>query len=146
MQSLVIRALGGLVVTGVSLSVVATPAAAAESSTFRLAASGAVGYGTYDRMMGIPERPVPPIRIAGTLVGRSLFRCAVVQVAGNGPADGIEWRTIGMQCGRGRTDFRIQTSYLFGGAKPPVRLCSGWTKSQAERGRRCDTHRPPADR
>ena len=146
MRSLVLRTLGSLVAAGVGLGVAAAPAAAADDATFRLATGGFVGHGTYHHMMSIPERPVPPIHIAGTLAGRSLFRCAVVQVARSGPADGIEWRTLGRQCGPGRTTFRTQTSYLFRGVQPPVRLCTGWTVSQAEQGRRCDQYRPPADR
>lgn len=146
MQSLALRTLGAVVAAGLGLSVAAVPAAAAESSRFRLVAGGAVAHGTYHRMMSVPERPVPPFSIAGSLVGRHPLRCAVVQVAGSGPADGLEWRTVGKQCGRGRTGFRVQTSYLFRGVKPPVRLCAGWTMVQAERGRRCDVYRPPTDR
>ncbi|MGK5685453.1 hypothetical protein [Actinoplanes sp. URMC 104] len=146
MRSFVSRTLGGLVAAAVGLGVAATPAAAATSTSFRLVADGVVGYGTYEHMMGSPERPVPPIRIAGTLVGRSPLRCAVIQVARSGPADGLEWRTFGRHCGRGRTDVRVQTSYLFRGVQPPVRLCAGWSVAQAERARRCDQFRPPADR
>ncbi len=146
MRSFLIRTLGGVVAAGVGLSVAAAPAAAAEATTFRLVAGGVVGYGTYEHMMSIPERPVPPIRITGTLAGRGLFRCAVIQVARSGPADGLEWHTFGRHCGRGRTGVKVQTSYLFRGVQPPVRLCAGWTASQAERGRRCDVYRPPADR
>jgi hypothetical protein len=146
MRSLVLRTLGGLVAAGVGLGVAATPAAAAENSTFRLAAGGVVGYGTYRHMMSNPERPVPPIQIAGTLVGRSPARCAVAQVAYSGPADGIEWRTFSTLCGSGRTSFRIQASYLFRGVQPPVRLCAGRTPAQAERGRQCDQFRPPTTR
>nr|WP_296065366.1 hypothetical protein [uncultured Actinoplanes sp.] len=144
MRSLVLRTLGGLVAAGVGLGVAAAPAAA-DTTTFRLATGGVVGYGTYRHVMSVPERPVPPIRIAATLVGHDPVRCAVIQVARSGPADGIEWHTFGGHCGRGRAGFRIQTSYLFRGVRPPVRLCVGWTASLAQRGRQCDLYRPPAD-
>ena len=146
MRSLVFRALGGLVIAGIGLGVAATPAAAGDTTTFRLVTRGAVGYGTYEHRVSVPDRPVAPIRITGTLAGRGVFRCAVMQVARSGPADGIEWRTFGRHCGPGRTGFRVQASYLFRGVKPAVRLCSGRTVSQAERGRRCDLYQPPADR
>jgi hypothetical protein len=145
-RSLVLRTLGGLVAAGVSLGVAAAPAAADDTTTFRLVAGGVAGYGKYEHMSSNPEQPTAPIRIAGTLVGRSPFRCAVIQIARSGPADGIEWRTFGRHCGRGRTGVRVQTSYLFRGVKPPVRLCAGRTIHQAERGRQCDQYRPPADR
>ena len=145
MRSLVLRTLGGLAAAGIALGAAAAPAAAADTATFRLATAGAAGYGTYERMMSLPEQPVPPFRITGTLVGRSWFRCAVIQVGRSGPADGLEWRTVGRQCGPGRTSFRAQASYLFRGVQPPVRLCSGWTTAQAERGRQCDVYQPAVD-
>ncbi|MEV4345839.1 hypothetical protein AB0J83_15315 [Actinoplanes sp. NPDC049596] len=146
MRSYFLRALGALTAAGVALVAVPTPAAAADPTTFRLGAGGFVSHGTYAHMMSIPEQPVPPIRITGTLSGRHWLRCAVLQVARSGPADGLEWQTYAHQCGRGRTDFRIQASYLFRGVNPPVRLCTGWTLTQAQRGRSCDLYRPPADR
>ncbi|MEU4242060.1 hypothetical protein [Actinoplanes sp. NPDC026619] len=139
MRSFMLAALAA----GVGLGVVATPAAAAETTTFRLVSDGFIGTGTYEHS---PAGPGAPIRISGALAGRGLFRCAVVQVARSGPADGVEWQTFGRQCGPGRTRVRVEASYLFRGVKPPVRLCAGWTASQAERGGRCDTYRPPADR
>jgi hypothetical protein len=144
-RSLVLRTLGCLATAAVGLGVAAAPAAAAETSTFRLVAGGAVGYGTYEHRESTAEQPVPPFRITGTLVGLSRYRCAAIQVARSGPADGVEWRTFGSHCGRGRTTFRVQTSYLFRGVKPLVRLCAGRTTSQAEHARHCDTYRPPAD-
>ncbi|MBM2615997.1 hypothetical protein JIG36_10560 [Actinoplanes sp. LDG1-06] len=145
MRSLVHRALGGVVAAGIGLGVAAAPAAAATTTNFRLSTSGVVGHGTYAQMMSNPERPVPPFRITGTLVGHSPFRCAVIQVARSGPTDGVEWDTFGRQCGPGRTNVRVQTSYLFRGVKPPVRLCGGWTVAQAARGTQCDLFRPPAE-
>ncbi len=130
---------------GLGLGIAAAPAAAAPTSTFRLTAGGVAAHGTYRHMMGNPERPVPPFRITGTLAGRSLFGCAVIQVGRSGPADGLEWRTFGRHCGPGRTQVRVEASYLFRGVKPPVRLCAGRTPAQAERGRDCDEYRPAAD-
>ena len=146
MRSLVLRTLGGVVAAGLGLGVAATPAAAAGTTTFRLVTGGVVGYGTYELVRSVPEQPAPPIRIAATLVGRSLLHCAVMQVARSGPADGIEWQTFGRHCGLGRAAFRVQASYLFRGVKPPVRLCVGWTAPQAERGRQCDQYQPPTER
>jgi len=146
-RSLICRTLAGLVAVGVGLGVAAAPAAAAaETTKFRLTTGSVVANGTYERVAGPPEQPVPSFRIAGTLVGRSLFRfrCAVLQVARSGPADGVEWQTFGKHCGPGRTSFQVQASALFGGGTPPVRLCAGWSASQAERGRKCELYRPPA--
>jgi len=70
----------------------------------------------------------------------------VIQVGRSGPADGLEWQTFGRHCGPGRTKVRVQANYMFRAVQPPVRLCSGWTLRQAERGRQCDLYRPPADR
>ncbi|MBU2664015.1 hypothetical protein KOI35_10990 [Actinoplanes bogorensis] len=145
MRSLVLRTLGGLVAAGLGLGVAAAPATAAATNEFRLTAGNAVGYGTYQQMMSIPERPVPPISITGTLAARSLWRCAVIQVGRSGPADGLEWQTVGRHCGPGRTSFRAQANYMFRAVNPPVRLCAGWNVNQAERGRRCDLYRPPAN-
>jgi hypothetical protein len=145
-RSLVLRTIGALVAAGIGLGVAAAPASAAGDNTFRLTTGGVVGSGTYDHMMSIPEQPVPPIRITGTLTGRSYFRCAVIQVGRSGPADGLEWHTFGRHCGPGRTKFRVQANYMFRGVQPPVRLCSGWSPRQAERGRQCDLYRPPSDR
>jgi len=141
-----VRSLVLSTLAGVALTAAATPAAAAEPGQFRLMAGSVVAHGKYERMMSIPEQPVPPFRITGTLTGRSLFRCAVVQVGGSGPADGLEWRTVARHCGPGRTPFRAEASYLFRGVQPPVRLCAGWATKQAEGGRQCDQYRPPADR
>ncbi|NMO50050.1 hypothetical protein HH310_02415 [Actinoplanes sp. TBRC 11911] len=121
-------------VAAVGLGVAPAPATA---DSFRLVAGGVVGHGTYQRN---------PIRIAGTLTGKGPSRCAAIQVARSGPADGIEWHTFGRHCGRGRTRFRVEASYLFRGVYPPVRLCAGRTIHQAERGRSCDRYQPPVDR
>lgn len=141
MRSFVARTLSGLAATAAVLSVAAAPAAAGPP-TFRLTAGGVVAHGIYERVVSVPERPVPPILVAGSLAGRGRARCAVIQVARSGPADGIEWQTFGRHCGTGRSGFRVQTSYLFRGVQPPVRLCAGRTVSQAERARVCDVYRP----
>lgn len=145
MRPLVSRTLGAVVAVGAVLGAVVTPAVAAGDNAFRLRAGSVVAQGTYGHMMSIPERPVPPFRIVGTMTGRSVFGCAVIQVGRSGPADGLEWRTVGKHCGVGRRSFDAQATYLFRGVKPPVRLCAGWSPAQAERGRRCDVYRPPAD-
>ncbi|WP_378031104.1 hypothetical protein [Actinoplanes sp. GCM10030250] len=92
--------------------------------------------------MGIPGRPVPPITVRGTLAVNRWTSCAVVQIAYNGPTDGIEWRTVQRGCGRGRTAFRATSEYLWGGGKPQLRLCAGRTVRQAERGTACDVYTP----
>lgn len=141
MRSLVLRTLGGLVAAGVGLGVAATPAAAAETSTFRLVAGGVVAQGAYRHA---PGTQAAPVRVQGTLAGRRLSGCAVIQVARSGPADGIEWQTFGRHCGPGRSRFRVEASYLFRGVQPPVRLCAGRTPYQAERAAQCEQYRPPA--
>ncbi len=122
----------------------AAPARGA-GNTFALAANKTSAYGTYDRMMGIPGRPVPPVAVNGTLAVDQLLRCGVVQIAYNGPADGIAWRTVGSRCRPGKSAFRAQSEFLRGGAKPALRLCSGLTVRFAERSRACDVFTPPAD-
>jgi hypothetical protein len=123
---------------------IATPALAADN-TFELSSGKASAYGTYDRMMSIPERPVPPIAVNGTLAVNRSNRCAVVQIAYNGPADGIEWRTLNSLCRPGKTNFSTSSGFLWGGAHPEVRLCTGTTVKRAEQGRNCDVFTPPAD-
>jgi hypothetical protein len=141
MHSLVIRTLAGLVTTGVSLGVAAAPAEAAETTKFKLSIGGVVAYGTYKHFPSTPKQQTPSIRISGTLVARG--SCAALQVARSGPADGVEWQTSVGHCGAGRSRFQVQTSYMFRGVKPPVRLCAGRTLRQAERGQQCDQYRPP---
>ncbi|WP_250030006.1 hypothetical protein [Paractinoplanes maris] len=145
MRSLVPRTLSGLIAAGAGLSVAAPPAAAADTTKFRLAAGSAVANGTYEYRTSL-QQVEPPFRITGTLIGRDRFRCAVVQVARSGPADGLEWRTFGRHCGPGATRFRVEASYLFRGVKPSVRLCAGRNPAQAEQGRQCDVYQPPAER
>jgi hypothetical protein len=134
-----------LAVTGASVAMAATPALAADN-TFELSAGRATAYGTYDRMMSIPEQPVPPIAVIGTLAVNGRARCAVVQIAYNGPADGIEWRTLNSLCGPGKTGFSARSEFLWGGFQPELRLCTGITVKRAERGRDCDVFTPVADR
>lgn len=144
MKSLVARTLGIVAMAGIGLGAGAAPAAAALGNTFELATGSVSAYGTYDRMMSIPEHPVAPIRISGTLAVNSA-KCGVVQVAYNGPTDGIEWRTFGALCGKGKTNYTTTSNFLFGGFQPQVRLCKGTTVTKAERGSSCDTFTPVAD-
>ncbi|GIE34260.1 hypothetical protein Ait01nite_073050 [Actinoplanes italicus] len=134
-----------IVGAGAAVVMAATPALAADN-TFELSAGRATAYGTYDRMMSIPERPVPPVAVNGTLAVNGRARCAVVQIAYNGPADGIEWRTLNSLCGRGKTGFSARSEFLWGGSQPEVRLCTGSTVARAERGRDCDVFTPAANR
>ncbi|MEU4625443.1 hypothetical protein AB0G04_36415 [Actinoplanes sp. NPDC023801] len=143
MKSLVARTFGIVAMAGFAIGVTAGPAAAADN-TFDLATGSVSAYGTYDRMMSIPEQPVAPIRITGTLAVNSAKQCGVVQVAYNGPADGIEWRTFGKFCGKGKTNFTTTSNLLFGGFQPEVRLCKGTTVKKAERGTSCDAFTPAA--
>jgi hypothetical protein len=131
---------------GAGLAVVATAAPAVASTAdnrFDLSAGSASAYGTYDHMMSIPERPVPPVLVTGTLAVNKPKKCAVAQIAYNGPADGIEWRTLTTLCGPGKTNFKAQSGYLWGGAQPQLRLCVGKSLKWAKRGIRCDVHTPP---
>ena len=132
------------VVTAMGLALMPAPVATgADNTAFELSNSRISAYGTYRMMSSVPERPVPPIAIQGTLAVNNPARCGVVQLAKNGPADGIEWTTLASLCRRGKTNFRTTTSFLWGGARPPVRLCTGGTKKQAELGRNCDVYTPP---
>jgi hypothetical protein len=143
MKRLVSRTLGALAGAGLAVVAAAPPAAAADD-TFQLAAGSATAYGTYRLMMSIPENPVSPVAVDGTLALNQRHRCAVVQIAYNGPADGLEWRTLTRLCGRGRTNFQARADYLRGGLPPRLRLCAGRTVAQAEQGDRCDVHAPAA--
>ncbi|WIM93171.1 hypothetical protein ACTOB_005141 [Actinoplanes oblitus] len=143
MNKIAIGALGALAGAG-SVLAMTSPAAAA-GNTIDLAAGGATAYGSYNLMMSIPERPVPPIKVDGTLAMNQRGQCAVVQIAGNGPADGIEWRTLTSLCHPGKTNFAATSGYLWGGFQPELRLCVGATVKRAERGHDCDVHVPTAD-
>ncbi|WP_433792445.1 hypothetical protein [Actinoplanes sp. CA-252034] len=144
MNSVISRTLIVLGGAGAAVAMAATPALAVDN-TFDLAAGKASAYGTYDRMMSIPERPVPPVAVSGTLAMNGRNRCAVVQIAYNGPADGIEWRTLNHLCGPGKTNFATRSEFLWGGGRPELRLCTGVTVTRAEQGRNCDVFTPAAD-
>ncbi|GGQ73611.1 hypothetical protein [Couchioplanes azureus] len=120
-------------------------AVAAEGTEFELSAGRVTATGIYDLAMSIPERPVPPVVVSGTLANYGRTGCGVVQLAANGPADEIVWPTLAYVCGPGRTAFQARSAYLFGGAKPPLRLCVGPTLAHAESGRHCDVYTPPPD-
>jgi hypothetical protein len=137
MKNFALSALAGV---GAVLAM-ASPAMAADN-TFDLSAGRASAYGTYDRMMSIPERPVPPVKVQGTLAMNGRNRCGVVQIAFNGPADGIEWRTLAGLCTPGKTNYTATSELLWGGAEPALRVCTGTTVRRAEQGRVCDVHSP----
>lgn len=145
MTSLGVRMLGAVAVTGIALVAGASPATAAADSDFALERAGVSAYGSYDMMMSIPERPVPPVAVNGTLAVNAPGRCGVVQVATNGPADELVWRTFASLCAPGKTTAQTRAELMFGGFKPQLRLCVGTTVARAERGRTCDTYVPPVD-
>ncbi|HEY0001158.1 MAG TPA: hypothetical protein VGB74_11940 [Actinoplanes sp.] len=120
-----------------------TPAPAAGKSEFELSVGGISAYGSYQMKQSTPEHPVPPIAVRGTLAVNSYSKCGVIQLAKNGPADGIEWSTVTHLCRRGKTNFRTTSSFLWGGGRPQLRLCTGATQLRAEQGRRCDVYAPP---
>lgn len=136
------------VLAGAGLALVAAAPAAASTADnrFDLVAGAASAYGTYDTMMSIPERPVPPILVNGTLAVNRTKKCAVAQIAYNGPADGIEWRTLTTLCEPGKTNFKVTSGYLWGGARPQLRLCVGKSLKWAKRGIRCDVYTPAPNR
>ncbi|MEU4160377.1 hypothetical protein [Actinoplanes sp. NPDC026670] len=144
MKSFASRTITILAGVGSAVALAATPALAADN-TFDLAVGKASAYGTYDRMMSVPERPVPPIAVNGTLAVNGRNRCAVAQIAYNGPADGIEWRTLNSLCRPGKTNFSARSEFLWGGGHPEVRLCTGITLARAEQGRNCDVFTPAAN-
>ncbi|GAB2688835.1 hypothetical protein [Thalassiella azotivora] len=143
MTSLVARTLGTVALVGAAIGAAAVPAAAVDN-TFQLAHGGVTASGTYDRMMSIPERPVPPVRVAGTLVVDSANRCGVVQIAQSGPADRTVWHTVAGRCGAGATTFTVNADLLRGSVDPDVRLCEGATPWQAVRGASCTSFTPAA--
>jgi hypothetical protein len=144
MNSFTRRTLTIVAGVGSAVAMAATPALAADNG-FDLSVGKASAYGTYDRMMSVPERPVPPVAVNGTLAVNGRNRCAVVQIAYNGPADGIAWRTLNSLCRPGKTNFATRSAFLWGGAHPGLRLCAGVTVARAEQGRNCDVFTPPAD-
>ncbi|MEV6601489.1 hypothetical protein AB0M36_32250 [Actinoplanes sp. NPDC051346] len=145
MTSIAIRALTIGAAAAIVGAAGASPAGAVGDSDFQLAVGRAAATGSYELVMSIPERPVPPVAVRGTLTTNGRNGCAVVQLAANGPADEIIWPTLTHLCGPGATDFQARSSYLFGGAKPPLRLCVGPTVATAESGRRCDVYTPSPD-
>jgi hypothetical protein len=143
MKNIAVSAFGALAAAGTVLAM-GSPAAAADNAV-DLVAGGATAYGAYNLMMSIPERPVPPVKVDGTLALNRRGQCAVVQIAYNGPADGIEWRTLNSLCRPGKTNFAVTSGYLWGGFRPELRLCVGATVKRAEQGNTCDVHTPAAD-
>ncbi|WP_446210205.1 hypothetical protein [Micromonospora sp. IBSANI012] len=145
MTSLGVRMLGAVAVTGIAVAAGASPATASVDSDFALESARVTAYGSYEMMMSIPERPVPPVAVNGTLAVNAPGRCGVVQIATNGPADELVWRTFAALCTPGKTTVQTRSELLWGGFKPRLRLCVGTTVARAERGRVCDTYTPPVD-
>jgi hypothetical protein len=120
-----------------ALGLAFTPASPVGESSFDLSIGRISAYGSYQVRQGNP-----PISVRGTLAVNSRTQCGVIQLAGNGPADEIVWRTVTHLCRRGKTNYRTGTSYLWGGGKPQLRLCTGPTQTKAEEGRHCDVYTP----
>ncbi|MFI5491591.1 hypothetical protein [Actinoplanes sp. NPDC051859] len=148
MKSLVARTSVIVAMTGIALGVAAGPAAAADNE-FQLDIKNAKdrivvsAYGTYDRMMSIPERPVPPVRVSGTLAVNA-DKCGVVQIAYNAPTDALAWNTVGKLCGKGKTNYTATANLLRGGFQPGLRLCAGTSVKKAEKGANCEYFTPAA--
>ncbi|MDI6105498.1 hypothetical protein QLQ12_43640 [Actinoplanes sp. NEAU-A12] len=87
----------------------------------------------------------PAAQLSLTLEVTERTRCGVLQLTTNGPADGIEWYTIGTLCKSGTATFRVEATRLpwSAGALPSLRLCNGLRPALAE-GDDCDTFTPPA--
>lgn len=131
------------ILAAVAIGMASAPSVAAEPDNgFELSTTSVSAYGTYDRMMSIPEQLVPPIAVSATLAVNNAAQCGVVQIGYNGPLDDIRWRTFGHLCGRGKTSVRTTSGLLWGDLEPPVRLCRGTSVARAERGTWCDTWAP----
>jgi hypothetical protein len=106
---------------------------------FRLAVPGATASGTYAPVKGRPGNP--QVTVSLKVTGRG--PCGVLQLTRNGPADGIEWHTVGALCGSGTATLRTQINRLWGSrALPSIRLCNGDSVALAE-GVDCDDYAPP---
>ena len=93
-----------------------------------------------------PVRVEPaPARLAISLTVTGRTRCGILQLTTNGPADGVEWYTLGALCKPGTATFRAEASRLpwSSGALPSLRLCNGLRLALAE-GDDCDAYEPPA--
>ncbi|MEV4276329.1 hypothetical protein [Actinoplanes xinjiangensis] len=113
-------------------------AVAAANVPFRLSVPGAVASGAYGSTQGRPG--TPQVTVSLKVTGRA--PCGVLQLTRNGPADGIEWYTVGALCHSGTATFRTQVNRLWGSrALPSVRLCNGDGLGLAE-GVDCDDFVP----
>ncbi|BEL07260.1 hypothetical protein Q0Z83_054510 [Actinoplanes sichuanensis] len=108
----------------------------AASLPFRVSVPGAAASGVYTSNQGNPQ-------VAVTLKVAGQAPCGILQVTRNGPADGIEWHTVGALCSPGTATFRTQVNRLWGSrALPSIRLCNGDSLGLAE-GVDCDRFTPP---
>jgi hypothetical protein len=115
-----------------------TKPVAAANLPFRLSVPGAVASGAYGSAQGRPG--TPQVTVSLKVTGRA--PCGVLQLTRNGPADGIEWYTVGALCHSGTATFRTQVNRLWGSrALPSVRLCNGDSLGLAE-GVDCDDFVP----
>jgi hypothetical protein len=150
-KSLAIRIIGGVLVAATMLvlpatataavrgltsdaSTVAVPAPGAAGPPFRISVPGAAVSGAY-----LPGQAQVTVTLKVT--GRG--PCGVVQLTRNGPADGLEWNTVGALCGSGTATFRTAANRLWGSrALPAIRVCNGDSLALAE-GVDCDDYVPP---
>ena len=150
-KSLALRVISGVLVAATMLVLPATATAAvrelASGATttavpapdpanlpFRISVPGALVSGVY-----LPGRA----QVTVTLKVSGRGPCGVVQLTRNGPADGLEWHTVGALCGSGSAAFRTAANRLWGSrALPSIRLCNGDSLALAE-GVDCDHYAPP---
>ncbi|GIE83041.1 hypothetical protein Aph02nite_89910 [Actinoplanes philippinensis] len=110
--------------------------ARAANLPFRVAVPGAVASGVYTTAKGSSQ-----ITVTLKVTGRA--PCGVFQSTRNGPADGIEWHTVGALCSPGTATFRTSVNRLWGSRSlPSIRLCNGDSLGLAE-GVDCDDFVPP---
>ncbi|MEU4160068.1 hypothetical protein [Actinoplanes sp. NPDC026670] len=101
---------------------------------FRLGVPGVAASGVY----------TGNLQVAVTLKVTGRAPCGILQLTRNGPADGIEWHTVGALCSPGTATFRTQVNRLWGSrALPSIRLCNGDSLGLAE-GVDCDKFTPPS--
>jgi hypothetical protein len=114
------------------------PVKPAASLPFRLSVPGAAASGVFGPTQGRPGNP--QVTVSLKVTGRA--PCGVLQLTRNGPADGIEWYTLGALCHGGTATFRTPVNRLWGSrALPSIRLCNGDSLGLAE-GVDCDDFVP----
>lgn len=127
---------GNVIVEQAGAMVVEHAAPSPATLPFRLSVPGAALSGSYTRIQGSPQVTVS-LKVTGQAP------CGVLQTTRNGPADGIEWHTVGALCGPGTATFRTGVNRLWGSrALPSIRLCNGDSLGLAE-GVDCDRFTPP---